>query len=1049
MLRAMEEILTLHRDDPGGEWVVEVEHATNDKVDYAVYRRGQLIRAVQVKASLPSSSTRLSLHGTKGVATILSHLAQSLQTATEVAFISNRRGPWADIQDWVTKNQPLTGPSLQAVQEDRTLAQTERDVSDLLRHNRVQIGAPSDPASIRALALILEAMLWRLGAQELSFTVGGLRSMSGSEVAEVIGLRDQALANAVGELSWAMRWKEPAGRAVTRPAAFSFLAYELDRRDLSAGRVRRAALTGFGGLGKSMAAAGWAQQNQGLYAMVLWLNSATRDSLEADARQLLAAEHGDAAADYTVEVLQEHFRRWLQATPRNWLLVLDDARSPAVLEGWIPTTGFGHVLITTRDSAWPVTHAPSHEVGRLDAEEIGALVALRLSDVELTPTELEQLARLTDNWALAVDMVLAWMTRTDHNLADLDDFDPAASRQVLLDSPELVPVGYPESVVVIILDALAALQSEAPQAWKLLQSTATLGGQSVPVALASDHHEDTLEDLMRRDQLTAELRARSLAAPMSAGDPRLGQWGYRLSVHDLICHLVTQLEPVDEYRWAELIHHLANAVAAAGERHDLVVVLSLEPVIEAIDEAVLRGQPFTIEYLTLLGNAAAAYAAAGRKAQAARRLQAERMLVRDLATDLPHSVRAAVEWFGLSATVQLAAIMAQLEQPDDALLLLEDAIPRIHESQDAVQAKPLAQLMEHAVDTLQAIRLPILADRRDALLAAAETGPVRASSSPARRAEALLREGDIESAREICEGMLTGQLSPMEKVDLIGKLAETWSVDDVRKSDDLLKLAHIVSMREELDPEQFLTDLQNVIHQRICHILSFGQEALRQGLTRYSAWFDIHGLMPPADHCRTWKQVAMVLLSKAWRELTSATSDAGTSIDAVAAHFARAPQSSQLAEVSALRLALWRTQFTYACKQADHFEAVKAVARKDSTLYIEVSDQMWNQLPELLMRSIVSNTQLVTGHRFGPMVLIRIGTWGLSYDAAQFDPFSRCGDVVTICLARPETLTDAQKPIDCGRTLRLHEIPNPRPDKHYTEYLRQVDALRSSAPSTD
>lgn len=104
MLRAMEEILTLHQNDPGGDWAVEVEHATDEKVDYAVYRDGQLVRTVQVKASMPCSSTRLHLGGTGGVAKTLTDLAQSSQAASEVVLISNRPGPWDDIHDWVTKN---------------------------------------------------------------------------------------------------------------------------------------------------------------------------------------------------------------------------------------------------------------------------------------------------------------------------------------------------------------------------------------------------------------------------------------------------------------------------------------------------------------------------------------------------------------------------------------------------------------------------------------------------------------------------------------------------------------------------------------------------------------------------------------------------------------------------------------------------------------------------------------------------------------------------------------------------------------------------------
>ena len=49
MLRALEEILLLHRDNPGGDWAVEVEHSTNDKVDYAVHENGQISGSSQLR----------------------------------------------------------------------------------------------------------------------------------------------------------------------------------------------------------------------------------------------------------------------------------------------------------------------------------------------------------------------------------------------------------------------------------------------------------------------------------------------------------------------------------------------------------------------------------------------------------------------------------------------------------------------------------------------------------------------------------------------------------------------------------------------------------------------------------------------------------------------------------------------------------------------------------------------------------------------------------------------------------------------------------------
>jgi len=1040
ILRALEELLELHRKEPGGDWAVEVEHATNDKVDYAVYESGALTRAVQVKASLPGSSTKLTLHGERGVATILLDLAAAFPSAPEVALVSNRHGSWDDIERWITATQPSEGPRLRAARERRTLDDVEQVVSELLREGRQLNGLPSDPATISALASILEARFWRLGGQELASTANGRRWLQGSDVQEILGMRDQKLAEAVGEATWAMKWKEPSGRAIARPRAQSFLAYELSNADLASGRVRCAALTGFGGLGKTMVAADWAAEHQGAYAMVLWLTASAPETVEAGARELLAVEYGAEAATWPVLELQEHLREWLQTTSRSWLLVLDDADSVETVDGWIPTTGFGHVLVTTRDSAWPTSHSPSFEVGRLDDGEIQAMVELRLCVEELPSEEMDQLVHLTDRWALAVDMVLAWLARHQHSLADVERFDPRAGRQLLLQQPELVPVGYPEPVLVIIMDALASLQAEHPEAWELLQSTVALGGEAVPVALASEHTDGTLGDLVNRDQLVAELRNRSLTSPMSVGDPRLDQWGHRLNVHALIAQQVAHLDPAGIDRWGVLLERLALVVGDGAEEHNLVLVLSLRVVVAAVDRAVLAGAPFTIGYLTLLGNMAMVMAAAGHYEEAMRRLQAEVHLAESQAAQLPSAHGWPMEWFGLLATLQLATVRTRRDESGEALSLLEGALPRIERFQGLVDPAKLSYALEMAVDVLESIRLPELAARRDALLGVARGGHIVESTSPVRQAEVLLRQDDLSRAREICQEALDRSPRLMEEIDLYGKLAEVWATEDISRSDDLLRLAHMKAQAEEIDPEQPLDDLQNTIHRRIRHLISQGPEALHSNLQKYQTWFLVDSLMPPEEECRTWRQVTMARFSRAWRHLTEPSLDAGRAVAVLSESFEDLPQTTSPGELLGLRSLLWGTQFIDACSALDRLEQMTDIGRKGTAILIQASPPMWAKIPDLLTQAALSRMSLVVGRRFGPLVLIQIGTWGMFMDAVEIDPFSKVGGATTICLVRPGSLISASRAIREDHIFELGTIPSLRAEEDYAYLAREHGA---------
>lgn len=1040
MLRALEEILLLHRDNPGGDWAVEVEHSTNDKVDYAVHENGQISRAVQVKASLPGSTTRLSLHGKKGVATVLSDLAAAFPAAPEVAFVSNREGPWDNIRTWVSENQPGSGTCLRAVREERTLEDAEQSVENLLRKCRRTSQLPSDPATISALAEILEARMWRLGSQGTA-TGQGNRLLHASEVQEILGLRDQKLANAVGELTWAMKWKEPAGRAISRPEALSSLAYMLPADDLASGSVRSAALTGFGGLGKSMAAASWAAERRDLYTMVLWLTATTPDTIESDARQLLAAELGDDAATLPTQELQRRLREWLQTTLRSWLLVLDDAGSPGIVDEWIPDRGFGHVLITTRDSTWPVSHAPSFEVGRLNNTEVRAMVALRLGPEELPPEGIDHLVALTDRWALAVDMVLAWMLRNQHTLAEIADFDPRVSRQHLLDEPDLIPAGYPEPVVAVVLDALASLQAEHPRAWALLQSTVALGSEAVPVAMASNHTGNSISDLLKRDQLVAELRRRSVASPMSVGDPRIGQWGHQLNVHDLIAQLVLQLGSVSDERWEVLLERLASVVEEAAEQHRFALVLSLGPVIDAVDRAVRSGAPFSVQYLTLLGNTAAVLAISGRLNEAAHRLELERTIADAQLALLPEKQGTLIEWFYLLATLQLAAVLNRLDQHREALPLLEDAVPKVNDFHGEVNPDKLSHALELAVDVLESIRFPDLAADRDALLAVAHGGTVQASTSALRRIEAHLRRDDILSARAICEEALAAQPSLMEQVDLYGKLAETLAVEDIRKSDSLLSLAQMTAQAEEIDLEQPLTELQNTVQRRITYLLGLDPEALRRDLSTYRSWFQVNSLMPSPGHCRTWRQTIMSLISRAWREMTNHPEDATPAVSAAAEAFRDIPASVSPDELLGLRSLLWGTQFTNACSTLERLEPVDQIGRMGSKILIEVGQTMWEKALKLSARSAMADHPLVVGHRFGPHILVAVSTWGLTCHTSEFDPFAGVDGAATICLVRPGAFDAQSRMVESNAILELGKVQNLQPHEDFAASRRTYVAM--------
>lgn len=103
------------------------------------------------------------------------------------------------------------------------------------------------------------------------------------------------------------------------------------------------AISGLGGIGKTQVAIEYAYQYGNEYQSVLWARAESREVLTSDFAAIGELLHLEKEKEDQDQV--QAVKRWLESLTR-WLLILDNADDPQLLNDFIPLRPKGHVLIT-------------------------------------------------------------------------------------------------------------------------------------------------------------------------------------------------------------------------------------------------------------------------------------------------------------------------------------------------------------------------------------------------------------------------------------------------------------------------------------------------------------------------------------------------------------------------------------------------------------------------------------------------------------------------------------------------------------------------------
>jgi hypothetical protein len=176
--------------------------------------------------------------------------------------------------------------------------------------------------------------------------------------------------------------------------------------EAAAAVVPTGAVHGLGGVGKTELALEFAHRFASDYDIAWWIPA----ELPTSATAALAALAGRLEVKQVADQGEMVAALFDQLRQRDrWLLVYDNAERPDRLKGLLPLGGGGHVLVTSRWSAWGQKATPLR-VNVLARDESVAFLVRRTGAED--PVALDELAELLGDLPLALEEAAAYLEET-------------------------------------------------------------------------------------------------------------------------------------------------------------------------------------------------------------------------------------------------------------------------------------------------------------------------------------------------------------------------------------------------------------------------------------------------------------------------------------------------------------------------------------------------------------------------------------------------------------------------------------------------------------
>ncbi len=247
-------------------------------------------------------------------------------------------------------------------------------------------------------------------------------------------------------------------------------------------------LHGLGGIGKTQLAVEYAYRHRNEYRAVLWIEAETwaalTSSFVALARLLALSEQKEEDQNKVVAAVLH----WLNEHP-GWLLIFDNVEDFSLLTSFLPVSGQGSLLLTTRLQT-PGTLARRVELPLMTMQEGCDFLLTRthrlgnmMKQQALDPQDLvaaQQIVALMGGLPLALEQAGAYIEATQCGLPDYLRLLQSGAQQ-LLDKHEILNT-HPLSVSQTFMLAFERVEQRHPAAANLLMACAFLAPDAIPEA---------------------------------------------------------------------------------------------------------------------------------------------------------------------------------------------------------------------------------------------------------------------------------------------------------------------------------------------------------------------------------------------------------------------------------------------------------------------------------------------------------------------------------------------------------------------------------------